>query len=375
MTNSGKQGILIQEEVFRKMPDLPACSRCGVPELFNNSYTWLPSGVIVQKNAPDHRMVIMDCDNIDPFFRKIEEIIGQSIESIIIETKMKETRDYLRGLIPEETREMVRDGQLDLATIIELINTQGHVMGYGDSQLADVRFEQDDDDFLIERIQEPYSILLFSGDVAGACEVITSRGFAAGYQEFSPGLYEVKAWPSYEPRKMRVRPVEERPLATEGGVTLEQCPECGSPAALFSHHWDIGKGQIVTEETGRRIAILGPDSMETIFHELVMEFGEEIPRTIVEAQRRFTRKGIYTVKEMGEGDSFRQFLALRGLGDMEEIKLRRNGLEMRLRNPALSLILAGILQGYYEDVTGQESDIEWQFDEDGTFEMKVTARA
>lgn len=114
--------------------------------------------------------------------------------------------------------------------------------------------------------------------------------------------------------------------------------------------------------------------METIFHELEMEFGENVPRTIVEAQRRFTRKGIYTVREMGEGDSFRKFLALRGLGDMEEIKLRRNGLEMRLRNPALSLILAGILQGYYEDVTGQESDIEWWFDEDGAFEMKVTAR-
>lgn len=355
--------------------DLPACSRCGVPELFNGSYTWLPSGVIVQTNAPDHRMIIMDCDNIDPFFRKIEEIIGQSIEPVIIETKMKQTRDYLKSLIPEETREMVRDKGLDLANMIELINTQGHVMGYGDSRLADVRFENDDDDFLIERVQEPYSILLFSGDVAAACEAITSRGFTVSYHEFSPSLYEVKAWPSYEPRKMRVKPGGDSPLATEGGVALERCPECGSPAALSSHHWDFEKGQIVTEETGRRVAILGPDTMDTIFHELEMEFGEEVPHTIVEAQRRYTRKGIYTVKEMGEGDSFRRFLALRGLGEMEEIKLRRNSFEMRLRNSALHLILAGILQGYYEDVTGQESDIEWEIDENGTFEMKVTARS
>ncbi len=357
------------------MQDIPLCPGCGVPGLFVENYQWLSSGAIVQSGDQEHRMVIIDCDNLDPFFKKIEELIGKPIEQDVIETKMKATRDYLKRLVPEEMKETVRSGQMDLVPLIKLLDTNSHVMGYGDSRFVDLRFENSDEDFLIEQIRGPYSILLFSGDLAGSCELLTARGQAVSYRRLSPGLFEVKTCPSNEPRKMRAGLENERYIPVEGDVTLERCPECGGPAALATHHWDIEKGQIVVAETGRRVAMLGPAYIDTVFRELEAEFGKDIPRTIVEAQRRFTRKGIYTAREMGDGDSFRKFLALRGLGELQEIKLRRNGLEMRLKNPALSLILAGILQGYYEDVTGSESDIDWQFDEDGTFEMKVTTRA
>jgi hypothetical protein len=356
------------------MQDVPFCPGCGVPGLFIENYRWLSSGAIVQSSDQEHRMVIMDCDNLDPFFKKIGEIIGKPIEQDVIETKMKATRDYLKRLIPEGTKEAVRSGQMDMENLIELVDANAHVMGYGDSKFFDLRLDNGDEDFVIEHISEPYSILLFSGDLAGSCEILTSRGQAVSYRHLSPNLYEVKTWPSNEPRRMRARLEHERYVPVEGDVTLERCPECGGPAALSSYHWDMEKGQIVVEETGRRVAMLGPAYIETVFRELEVEFGEDIPRVIVEAQRRFTRKGIYATREMGDGDSFRKFLALRGLGELQEIKLRRNGLEMRLKNPTLSLILAGILQGYYEYVTDSESDIDWWFDEDGTFEMKVTAR-
>lgn len=249
MNNCSKQCILFQEEVLQKMPDMPACSRCGVPTLFNDSYLWLSSGVIVQRGDQGRRMVIMDCDNIDPFFRNIEEIVGESIEPTIIETKMKATRDYMNSIISEDLKEKVRNGEMDIAPVVELINTNAHLMGYGDSRLVDLRLQFDDDDFLVHRVKDPYSILLITGDLGGACEAVTSRGQAVSYQEASPGLFEVKAWPSYEPRKMRTKP-EVKPVPQEGGIELEKCPECGGPAALSSYHWDMEKGQIVVEETG-----------------------------------------------------------------------------------------------------------------------------
>lgn len=355
------------------MQDMPSCPRCGVPSLLIQDYTWHPGGVILQRGNLEHRMVIMDCDNIDPFFRQIEEMVGASIESTVIETKMRVTRDYLNSIISEDVKEKLRSGEMDIAPVVEMVNISGHLMGYGDSRLADLRLQFDDEDFLINQVREPYSVLLIAGDLGGACESVTSRGQGVSYREISSGLFEVKAWPSYEPRRMRAKP-EYKPVSPEGGIPLERCPECGGPEALSTYHWHVEKGQIVSEDTNRRVAMLGPASIDTIFRELETEFGEDIPRTIVEAQRRFTRGGIYTVREMGEGDSFRRFLALRGLGDLEEIKLRRNSFEMRLANPGLALILAGILQGYFEDVTGQESGIEWEFGEDGAFQMKVTAR-
>ncbi len=155
MNNSGKQGILIQEEVLRKCRTYPRALAVGFPALFNESYLWLSSGVIVQSSDQERRMVIMDCDNIDPFFRKIEEIVGKSIEPTVIETKMKATRDYLNSIISEDLKEKVRNGEMDIAPVVELINTNAHLMGYGDSRLVDLRLEFDDDDFLVQQGQGP----------------------------------------------------------------------------------------------------------------------------------------------------------------------------------------------------------------------------
>jgi hypothetical protein len=43
-----------------------ACEICGVPSQFINSHAWKGGGTVVESNDPDHRMVLIECDNLDP---------------------------------------------------------------------------------------------------------------------------------------------------------------------------------------------------------------------------------------------------------------------------------------------------------------------
>ncbi len=354
------------------MSEVPLCPECGAPTQFINNHIWLGGGVIVQSSDQEHRMVLIECDNLDPLFKEIEDIVGLPIERIVIETKRRATRDYLNRLIPQEVREMVQSKQMDVVPLVEAVNVTGHVMGYGDSRLKDIRYEQDEDDFVIEHIEEPYSVLLWCGDLAGSSEAVTSRDHDVSYRKLSPGSLEIKAWPSPRPEELQTRLLTREFVYVQGDIELERCRTCGGPAALSSYAWDTEKGLIEMKETRRRVAMLGPAYLEAVFDELERELGEDIPRVVVEAQRRFTMKGIYSAEEIGSEEDFRKLLAVRGFGNLLEMRVSEEGLRARLQNPALHLIIAGLMQGYFETVSRTKSDIAWEIEADGTLALKIT---
>ncbi len=84
------------------------CPECKVPGKFVDNHLWLGGGTVVQSTDQEHRMVLIECANLDPLFKGIEEIIGVPIERIVIETKRRATRDYLNRLIPDEIKDLVR---------------------------------------------------------------------------------------------------------------------------------------------------------------------------------------------------------------------------------------------------------------------------
>jgi len=356
------------------MSETPLCPECGVPTQFINNHLWLNGGIVVQSGDQEHRMVMVECDNLDPLFKEIEEIIGVSIERIVIETKRRATRDYLNRIIPDDVKKLVQSKQMDVVPLVEAVNVTGHVLGYGDSRLADIRYENEPEDYVIEQIDEPYSLLLWCGDLAGSSEAVTSRDHDVSYRKLSPGLLEIKAWPSPRPEELQARLATEEFTYVEGDIELERCPVCGGPAALSAYRWDTEKGTIEMMETRRRVAMLGPAYLEAVFDELERELGEDIPRIVVEAQRRFTKKGLYSAEELGDEEQFRQLLAVRGFGNLREMKVDEGGFRMRLQNPTLHLLLAGLVQGYFETVTGGESDVDWEFTEDGTLVLRVAPR-
>ncbi len=120
--------------------------------------------------------------------------------------------------------------------------------------------------------------------------------------------------------------------------------------------------------------MLGPAYQDAVFQELEKELGEEIPRTVVEAQRRFVRTGFYKAREIASEEQFRELLALRGMGYLRSFSMQAETLRVRLENVALHLMFVGLMQGYFETVTGRESVAEWEMTPQGALELEVSAR-
>jgi hypothetical protein len=122
------------------------------------------------------------------------------------------------------------------------------------------------------------------------------------------------------------------------------------------------------------MAMLGPAALDAIFEELEKELGGNIPEVVIEAQRRFVKDGFSSSQEVRGIEDFRQELALRGIGSLKEFKADKDGLQVRIENPCLYLMLVGLVHGLFELAFGREGDVEWELAEDGDLTVRVVSQ-
>jgi len=357
------------------MNDVQVCPECGVPEYITSEHVWLNDGLIAQRRDQRHIVVFTESDNLDPLFRGIEEIIGASIDRIVLTARRRAGRAYMNRMIPAEVKELLQKKQLGLGPLIETIVFVGQVLGYGRFELVDYRYELDDDDYAIVRIEKPYSLVFGLGDPVAALEAITGYEGDFEFEETSKDVYDVKFFKSSHPSMFKDRLKMKTYSHVEGDIELERCTNCEAPEGLSHYHWDTNTGIVLSKDTGRRMAVFAPTVLDAIFEELEKELGEAIPEAVVEAERRFVKTGIFSPDEMrGEG-GLRKQLALRGLGNLRRFDMRKKGLSLRLDNAVMHLILVGFFQGIYEKAFGVDSNVEWEVSDDTGLEVEVTPRS
>lgn len=353
------------------MTFLRPCGECGVPGIISEEYLWLDNGDIVQKRDQRDRIIFTESENLDPLFRGIEELIGSSIEHIVIGCVRRTYRTFCKLFLPGNVSEKVWNGQLDVRSIHESFIKLSVPMGVGRFASVDMRCEGDDDDFNTVSVSEPYSLLMCAACHCGAVEAILGRDQGIRYCEIGPDLYHLTAFPSPHPRELKGRLRMERYTHSKGDIELERCSNCGGPKGLSGYKWFLDRGIIVDQSSRRRMTIMGPNQIDPIFQELESELGETIPRVVVEAQRRFTRTGFYAMGDYADVDEFRTGLALRGLGNLKELEIKRSGLRMRLDNAVLHLMIVGMMQGIFDAALQVESSVDWELSDEGRLELEV----
>ncbi|MBN2025547.1 MAG: hypothetical protein JW854_02120 [Actinobacteria bacterium] len=354
------------------MPRMKLCPECGVPRRFTKEHMWLNNGTIVQRKNPEHRMIFIENENIVSTFRGVEEIIGMSIERIIIEAKRRASYDFVDHMLPAPVKAIVR--LIGVKPVIRNVTTLGMVMGYGDMHLESIRRAHDEGDYITIHCRELYSIPLFSGDFAGTFNAVDRREVGITYEEIGPDEYLITGHITPHPLELRERLQTMEYSHKEGDIEFEPCPRCGSPMILSRYKWHADRGVILNRTSGRRMAAMGPAALDAIIMELEKELGDTVPRAIVEAQRRILRSGFYSVDEARSPEDFREALALRGMGDLKEVDWRESGLHFRMQNPCLVLVLVGLVQGMFELVSGAESEVDWEINPDGDLVVEVAAR-
>jgi len=352
---------------------IDTCPECKVPRYVTSDHRWLSSGAIVQASAEKTRPYFLECENLDPLFSGIEGIIGATIEPIVIDTKRRNVKTYIEGALPEETIEMLRAREIDWMPINDVLRMSARLLGYGRYEVRDYQCVGAGDDFITETISDPLSVPYACGTMAAAFEILYAREMGVIYKEVSPDTIEMICFPESHPEEYKGRFLTDAYQHREGHADLARCATCGGPAALAGYKWYPDRGVIKNTYTGKRMAILGSET-DAIFGELEREFGEAIPRAVVEAQKRFVKTGFYSIEEVGDEGDIRSQLALRGLGDLREIKMGNRGVHMCLDNAGLHLMVVGLAQGLFEMAFGIESSVDWELNDEGDLEVEVKPR-
>jgi hypothetical protein len=355
--------------------DVNVCPECGVPELINQREVWLSNGEIVLRANEEIRMGFIECENLDPLFKQIGEIIGIPIEPLVVDITARAAARFTRNLVPQTLREAIRTNQLGLEAMASFIFQICHMMGYGKYELVDYRYERDNEDYCLIRIEAPFSVPEAAGYISGVVSALLGRELSVTYEEVSPEVYEFNGrWYEYdEERAEKMKLLSYSPQ--DGDIELERCPTCGATYGLKNYKWDLDRGLIVNKINGHRMAMLGPDQVEVLFTVLEEELGETIPATVVEAQRRFTKTGFYSIEQVSDEGDFRTQLALRGLGNLQEIRMGPPGVFMRINNATGHLLTVGMVQGLYEMAFDVASSVDWALSEDGNLEVQVSPKA
>lgn len=354
------------------MDEETSCQECKVPLYMTREHSWLSSGAIVQARQTGNRVAFFESDCLDPLFTGIGTLIGMPIEPVVAEASRRETRSYMDRLVPDEAKELLsRPGVEPLQQAAGVVSQVARIMGYGNFSLLEVRNELDGEDCLRYRYTEPYSVPLLDGNIAGTTEALTGRTGRITREVLPDSSKETAFLFSDVPEEPGDRPVTEIYRPRAGDVELRKCPSCGGPAELSRYKWDLDRGMIRSVSRGRRMAVVGPAMIDPIFKDLELKLGDIIPEIVVEALRRFVRGGYYSSTEVRSESLMRDLFALRGLGEIVELKTGRKGAVMRLRDSAMHLTVVGIAQGLFELAFGEESKVEWERHADGALEIEV----
>lgn len=356
------------------MPDPRPCPECGVPEYITEEHEWLNNGDLVQARDHRHRMIFIESENLDPLFRNIEGIIGLPIDHIVMAAVRRAVLRYLLIFVPKELKKLIQKREVAYTMVTDVVRSVGLLMGYGRYELMDWRYEQDEDDYCIDRVSEPFSLPFASASQVATLEAVTDREQDVTCRQLSDRVFELTCFPSPHPEELKQRMLLDYYEHEDGDLELERCPVCGGPQALSSYRWYPKRGVILHRTTGRRMVIMGPQMLDPIFEELAEELGDTVPRVVVEAQRRFARTGFYTLRDVSDEWDFRTQLALRGLGNLKELKIRRRGLEMRLDNAVIPLMIVGMMQGVYEAAFDLDSSVDWELPGDGSLRIEASPK-
>lgn len=356
------------------MDELEVCPECRVPKLTTGEHAWLNNGDLVQARDHGNRVIFLESENLDPLFQEIGNIIGMPVEAILIGAVRRGLRAYLKLFISDEAREKVRKKELSLKAVDDGFRELGRPMGYGSYEFVDMRYEDDSEDFFTVSITEPFSVPISAASHCAAMEAILDIDYAVTYSEAGPDKYNIFAFPSPHPRAFKGRMQTERYEHHDGDFELERCPSCGGPKALSVCKWYMQRGVIINEALKHRMAVLGSPYLDPIFQELEAELGDTIPKIIVEAQKRFTKTGFYSMENVLDAGDFKVQLALRGLGNLRELKIGKRGVHMLVENVTVPYLVIGMMQGIFEMAFDVESEVDWELST-GNLRMELAPKA
>jgi len=374
------------------MSTIEKCGTCGIPAMIGRELNWEGNGVISLANSPRDRMALFESTTIDSMFKGMEEIVGEPIEPMVIESRRRETRKFMERSFPFEVRNVNLLGERDMQAgssvygrafmetvtkmrreMNERVLTVGTVFGYGKESLSEKWDTGEDYPWRTQIIRNPYSIPLWVADTLGTVEAFEGIDMWVAYKKVGADYLRVTASPGKHPLELAQRLKRRHYNFKPGSIEYERCDECGVPLHISRYHWDLEEGTITATDTGRRVAILGPLALEAIMDDLEAAHGKVVIEAAIEAQRRYVHTRVTAEEFRNLVYSMQGLTALRGLGNVTRFDADKERVSITIENSCMHLVVVGMAQALYElALNRDDSTREWELSEDGDLKLTIS---
>ena len=361
------------------------CSECGGHWWTMKIGSWTPDGLIVSHlgNIDSPPMIIIEVEQQRNVFRSLREALDLDIDRFIMEAERKNIMVWVTSLLKRYPRFLIDNFLVKrlLCRVLTLIGNR--LPGYGWIKVVSLN----PGTHLLYRFRDPYYLPMAVGAVQGLYEAVFGGASVANWAELVGGEYMVTIVRVQRPSDLEDC-LEYMPRKVAPGLyEYKRCPKCGLPLKAMYHtkYWD--SGIVYNNITGLR-EILSPNSGgENIFSELICQFGEEIPRLLIEAEREFMSNRL---KEYGLRLSFSGHsglkednaenlqillddLPFRGMGNPVDLSFEDGVLKVRVENPFNEARICGMVLGWYEALENRKGHMEWKVPEgEWAVEMKIS---
>ncbi|RJP28459.1 MAG: hypothetical protein C4536_12315 [Actinobacteria bacterium] len=350
------------------MSKIKVCPECGVPRIFSKGNRWESNGCITAQAGEGKRAFFYEVGGFNGLFSNLERTMGTPIDRIVSEGNRKNSVDYLRWLFSGPKGVLARS--ILHNRVYKSVAGLGLVFGYGYFEILDVRRGES----VTVYGRNIYCMPMFIGDILGVFSVMEKVPAQAEIEEKGDGHIITVSRVDKPEEELASRLQSETIRLKPGDIEYKGCSVCGLPAEFGNLAFDLKEGIITDTTTGRRMATTGMDQIVAVFRELEAELGEDVVRAILDAQRLYIRSALDR-EEIELGYPYlRRFLAFRGMGNMVRYDARGDALDAVVENASPPLLVAGMLQGIFELLSGSESDCEYRRNEDATLEVAVRAR-
>jgi hypothetical protein len=350
------------------MSKIKVCPECGAPKLLSKGNRWESNGSISAVVTKGKRGFFYEVGGFDGLFGNLEKSMGMLIDRIVAEGNRKNSVEYLRGLFSGLKGVLARS--VLHRRVYNSIADMGAIFGYGHFEILDVKRGES----VTVYGRNIYCTPMFTGDLMGVFNMMEDLPANVEIKEKDNG-YIMTVTEGEKPEEEFTSRLQADIIRLKpGDIEYKKCPVCGLPAEFKNLDFDLEEGMITDKTTGRRMTTTGMEQMAAIFRELEVELGEDVVKEILNAQRAYIKE-MLNEEEMEQGYPYlRRFLAFRGMGNLVRYDPGSDGLEAVVENASPYLLVAGMLQGIYELLSGNESLCDYKRGEDGTLEVTIKAR-
>jgi len=346
------------------------CSHCGLPKGVGRGNVWHSNGVITARYPPYIRGTLYDVEELNNLVSRLCERMGYDITPLVVEGKRRDGVRFTGSLLGN-----LRDMGAGLPPTIEIYRMVCRfcaTWGLGRVEVAE--YEEGEKGSL--KVEDVYSIPMFSGDAAGTFEAVEKKRMDVEWHgDAADGLLELVASGGEPVREQRIEKEMEMgiPCLEEGDLEYRLCPGCGAPLQVSAQfEWDEDRARITERDSGKRYILHNTNGIVAVVRSLREELGEEVDAMIADISRAYARGYYSGIREDTSLDAELLKFPLRSWGRPTRLHRKGDGFKLTLINPFSAPVAAGRLWGLLEAFEEGDLVLEELGEKEGLLELTLS---